>query len=82
MIINFLSGKSGAANYYVNGTKEKQRDKEKIEVLENDPYFVEKLSQGDYFKILISVEKKVSNEEMKEIYQEVKKKYICRIQRR
>ena len=32
MIINFLSGTSGAANYYINGTKEKARDKEKIEI--------------------------------------------------
>ena len=72
MIINFKSGSSGFSKYVLDGTKEKQRDKEKIEVIDNDPFFVEKLSKGDYFKILISAEKKLSNEEMKEIYQEVK----------
>jgi len=73
MIINFKSGSSGFANYVLEGTKEKVREQEKIEVIENDLHLVEKISNNDYYRVLISAEIKLSNDEMKEIYQEVKK---------
>jgi len=78
MTISFETGTSGWARYVIQGTREEIRDQSKIEVLENDPYFVEKIANqnkfsGEYYKIVISAEKKLSNDEMKEIYQELKK---------
>ena len=78
MTINFKTGSSGWANYVLNGTKEKPREKEKIKVIDGDPHFTEKIASqnkfsGEYYKVLITVEKKLTNEEMKNIYEEVKK---------
>ena len=78
MIINFKTGTSGWANYVENGTKEKPRNKSKIEVIDGDLKLGEYIASqnkysGEYYKILISAEKKISNEEMKNIYNDVKK---------
>ena len=78
MIINFKTGSSGWANYVENGTKQKPRDKSKIEVIDGDLKLAEYIASqnkfsGEYYKILISAEKKISNEEMKKIYFDAKK---------
>jgi len=78
MTISIKSGTSGWANYVLHGTTQEPRNQELIEVIENDPFFVEKIANqnrfsGEYYKIVISAEKKLSNQEMKQIYEEFKK---------
>ena len=72
MIVNVQSGSSGFAKYVIEGTDEKERDQEKIEIV-GDPFLTEKIAEQQgtgYFKILVSPEKKLSNEEMHEILNE------------
>jgi len=78
MTISFQTGNSGWANYVINGTAQEPRDKSKIEIIDNDPFFVEQIASqnkfsGEYYKGVISVEKKITNQEMKEIWEEFKK---------
>ena len=91
MTISFETGSSGWAKYVIEGTTQEPRNKELIEVIENDPFFVEKIARynkfsGEYYKVMISAEKKLSTDEMKTIYEEFKKElfvglkedeYIC-----
>ncbi len=72
MIVNVRSGSGGFANYTIEGTELKARNKEKIEIV-GDPFFTEKIAEQQgtgYFKILVSPEKKLTNEEMHEILNE------------
>ena len=78
MTISFETGTSGWANYVTEGTAQKPRNKELIELIDNDPFFVEKIARynkfsGEYYKVMISAEKKLSSDEMKTIYEEFKK---------
>lgn len=78
MTISFKTGSSGWANYVTEGTAQKPRNKELIEVIENDPFFIEKIASqnkfsGEYYKGVLSAEKKLSNAEMIEMWEEFKK---------
>ena len=82
MTISFQTGSSGWANYVTQGTTQEPRNQELIEVIENDPHFIEKIARynkfsGEYYKVVISAEKKLSNEEMKTIYEEFKKELFA-----
>jgi len=85
MIISFNAGTGGWANYVLNGTNANPRDKDKIEVIDGDPFFVEKIASqnkfsGEYYSGVLSAEKKLSNDEMKQIYEEFRKELFVGLQ--
>jgi len=78
MTINFKTGHSGWGQYVINGTAQKPREKEKIKIIDGDIKLAETLAKnnkysGEYYKILITVEGKLSDEQMMKIYEDAKK---------
>lgn len=81
MTINFKTGKGGWGKYVLFGTKQKPRELDKIKIIDGDVAFAEELAKnnkfsGEYYKVLITVEKKLSDVEMENIYEDVKKNIL------
>ncbi len=75
MIISFNSGKSGWCEYVLNGTSKKQRNQELIEIIDGDFNLTKKIytatrAKQSYTTIVMAFKGKMSNEKMKEIYEE------------
>ena len=75
MIISINSASAGWGNYVLNGTKEKPRDKNLIEVIEGDIELGDKLSQNNkyedsYYTIVLSSDGSSDKEQMKLVYED------------
>ena len=81
MTINIESGKSGWGQYVIDGTKEKPRDKNLIEVIDGDIELGDHLCKNNkyeesYYRIVLAFEGKPSDEIMLSAYQDFKKEFF------
>lgn len=77
MKIVFNGGKSGWSEYVLNGTKTKQRDKSKIEVIDGDLELTKNIYEStkykeNYIRGVIAFQGKINSEKMKKVYEEFK----------
>jgi len=82
MIISFKGAKSGWAEYVINGTKDKPRDKAKVKVIDGDPELTKAIyNRTSYIKNytsgIISFENKdITDKEIEKIYTDWKKEFF------
>jgi len=81
MKILFAGGKTGWAEYVLNGTRKERRNKELIKIIDGDPFFTKKIYKklnykNNYTKIVLSCKGKVENEKIEQIYKDFKALYF------
>lgn len=81
MIITFSGGKNGWVEYVLDGTENKPRDTNLVEIIDGDFELTKKIYQSTNFKEnytrgVISFEGKVDKEKMKEVWEDFKKEFF------
>lgn len=79
IIIN--GGKSGWVEYVLNGTKQKPRAKEKIEIIDGDLNLTKKIYESDkvkerYTRIVLSFKGKEELAKIKQVYEDFKREFL------
>lgn len=81
MIITFSGGKNGWVEYVLDGTENKPRDTNLVEIIDGDFELTKKIYQSTNFKEnytrgVISFEGKIDKEKMKEVWEDFKKEFF------